>query len=248
MDIWEFVQDTHSTERTRRQILNDIILSSGKVYKTPFAICSVLFGVSLTRYFITIPMSSAPIKKALNINGLWVFLTLLSEFLSTIVLLLARKKYLARIQSDFGYSEKSLKKFDNGKLRYLKFKSKLRTQKVGKEDIENIKDTLEACENLAELPGTYAKILAKYIAALMIALLVTIAKTMPAGSALFTVICLGTFSYLIYQIAAIVPALFERVKELRYTLTEYQAELTPSPISSTPTRKELFPKSKEELE
>lgn len=248
MDIWQFIEETHSKECTRMQILKDIILSSGKVYTTSLVICSVLFGVSLIGYFITIPMSPDPIKKTLDINGFWALLTLLFESSSIIVLLRAREKYLARMQPDLGHSEKPLEKFDIGKLRYLKFKSKLRAQKICKEDIENIKDILDACENLAESSGTYAKILAKYIAALMIAVLVTIARTMSVGSALITVICLGVFGCLIYQIAVVVPAPSERVKELRYFLTKYQAELTNSPTSSTLTRKELSPKSKEEVE
>ncbi|WP_444917620.1 hypothetical protein [Microbulbifer sp. JMSA003] len=87
-----------------------------------------------------------------------------------------------------------------------KIQIKNKEKNIGKKDFENIKDTLEAYENLIESSGTYAKILAKYIAALMIALLATIAKTMSVVPAFLTVFGLGVFGYLIYQIATVVPA------------------------------------------
>ncbi|WHI46400.1 hypothetical protein [Microbulbifer sp. VAAF005] len=247
MKTWEFIWKTHSRECTRRKIFKEIILSSGKGYITLLTIFSVLFLLSLSGYILTLLEITNFYFGLPNAGGFYIFLTLSFEFLAIIVLQVLKENYINKTQSILNSPQERPENFDEGILRYLKFSSKLREENISREDIENIMDTLEAREKLADSSGVYGKVLAKYFAALILALLATIAKTATIEQAAVAISYLGILGYLCYQIASIVPAPPERVKELRYFLTMYQTELATNATPLPAPKKVPSPKNEEQI-
>lgn len=217
MNKWNVVWKAYHDECSRRALIQDVFHSNTLLVKLAILVFLSVFvfagGLVIYQIFT---------GEKFVIISLITFLV--SEVFFLIMVLVAKNKYVNSVYTDFDtlWIPPETKKLQ--RLRYLKFRKRIKDMDITFRNVPNLICILESREKLEEVSGTYIKRFWGVMLTLCVALAVAGFKSLDIVLLIYASLILLAVAFFIYQIASIVPAPLERIRELNYFLTMFQKE------------------------